>query len=449
MDIRKVTGKSPFLGSKMRVFPILLALTVSVTLYLVVFEREALLAFASGNAKTEPVKDSVQPSTERAVSVVAVNSTAQIVDSAVLIRGQTEALRQVVVRAETAGDVMSEPLRKGATIEKDQLLCRIDPGIRQVALADATARLTQARARVPAAKARAGEANARVPEAKARLLEAQSRLVEAQINDRAAQKLSKGGFASETRVASTAAAVEAAKAGIQSAKSGVESALAGVQAALSDIEAARAGIQSAEAAIAGAETELNRLEIRAPFGGVLETDTAEIGSFLQPGSVCATVFQLNPIKLIGFLPETEVDKVVVGAQATARLSSGRVVSGKVRFLSRSADPLTRTFLVEIVVPNPDLAIRDGQTVEIAIASDGEVAHLLPSSSMTLNDDGVLGVRLVDADQRALFQPVTILRDTIDGVWLTGLPQQARVIVVGQEYVIDGVKLIVSLRTADK
>lgn len=433
----------------MRVFPLLLALTVSVTLYLVVFEREALLAFASGDGKTPAAEITAPQPAERTVSVVAINSAAEIIDNAVLIRGQTEALRQVLVRAETAGDVTSEPLRKGASIEKDQLLCRIDPGTRKVALAEARARLTEARARVPATTARVAEAKARVPEARARLIEAQSRLAEAQINDRAAQKLIKGGFASETRVASATAAVEAAKAGVQSAKSGVESAQAGVEMAASDIEAARAGVQSAEAAVAAAETELGRLEIRAPFGGVLESDTAELGSFLQPGSVCATVVQLNPIKLIGFLPETDVDKVAVGAQASARLASGRQVSGKVRFLSRAADPVTRTFLVEIVVPNPDLTIRDGQTVEIAIASAGEIAHLLPSSAMTLNDEGVLGVRLVGPDQRAQFTPVSILRDTVDGVWLAGLPQQARVIVVGQEYVIDGVKLAVSLREPGK
>jgi membrane fusion protein, multidrug efflux system len=110
----------------------------------------------------------------------------------------------------------------------------------------------------------------------------------------------------------------------------------------------------------------------------------------------------------------------------------------VTFLSRSADPTTRTFRVEVEVPNPDLAIRDGQTVEIAIASDGADAHLLPQSALTLNDQGTLGVRVVTAEETVAFAPVSILRDTTDGVWVDGLGDAASVIIVGQEFVTDGV-----------
>ncbi|HAR53971.1 MAG TPA: efflux RND transporter periplasmic adaptor subunit, partial [Roseovarius nubinhibens] len=65
-------------------------------------------------------------------------------------------------------------------------------------------------------------------------------------------------------------------AGLKSAQSGLESAAAG-------IEAARAGIESAQAGIAAAQKEIDRLAITAPFAGLLETDTAERGSLLQPG----------------------------------------------------------------------------------------------------------------------------------------------------------------------
>ena len=394
----------------MRFFSVLLALIVGAVLYLLVFERERVLAFAAGEDVEVSVAETAPVESERTVSVVAMRSHAQAVDSAVLIRGQTEAARQVDVRAETSGRVVSEPLRKGANVEAGQLLCQIDEGTRGIALMDARARYSEAETRVPEAEARIIEANARLPEAEARLAEAQARLTEAEINDRAAQRLSEGGFASETRVASTQAAVESAKAGVQAAKSGVEAARAGVSAAKTGVETARAGVLSAAAGVAAAEKELERLSIKAPFNGLLESDSAEIGSLLQPGLLCATVIQLDPIKLVGFVPETEVDKVRVGAVAGARLSSGREVAAKVTFLSRSADPTTRTFRVEVAVPNPDLAIRDGQTVEIGVAADGARAHLLPSSAMTLNDAGVLGVRLVGDESRAAFRPITILRD---------------------------------------
>ena len=86
----------------------------------------------------------------------------------------------------------------------------------------------------------------------------------------------------------------------------------------------------------------------------------------------------------------------------------------------------------------DLAIRDGQTAEIGIASAGVKAHLIPQSALTLNDDGALGVRMIDDAAVVAFAPVEIMRDTPKGIWITGLPLEADIIVVGQEYVTAGV-----------
>lgn len=407
----------------MRLLSVLTAVLVLATLYLLVFERDALWEFA-GRAETEsPPEDAAvatsgdtQGEETNAVPVVALRSSARSIDGAVILRGRTEAIRQVQLRAETSGLVVNNPLRSGALVKAGDLICELDPGTRRIALEDSIARLS--------------EAKTRLPESQARLAEAKARLVEAEINDRASARLSEGGFASETRVAQTTAAVEAARAGVQSANSGVE--------------AARAGIQSAEAGVASANNELEKLILRAPFDGLLETDSAEIGSLLQPGSLCATIIQLDRVKLVGFVPETMVDRVEVGATAGARLASGREVIGKVTFLSRSADPSTRTFRVDVEIDNPDLSIRDGQTAEIAIQSDGETAHLLPQSSLTLDNEGRLGVRLVE-DNMAAFAPVDVIRDSTDGIWIAGLDTDVEVIVVGQEFVTDGVPVEVSYR----
>ena len=406
----------------MRLFPIITAVVVVGVLFLLVFQRDALVSFSGADAEVvqedviEAAVDRDQNAAANAVSVVAIRSAADTIDGAVILRGRTEAARQVDMRAETSGQIISTPLRAGAIVTEGDLLCRLDPGTRAIALSEAQAGLR--------------EAATRLPEAEARVAEARARLTEAEINDNAAERLSQGGFASETRVAQATASVEAARAGVQAAVSGVES--------------ARSGIQSAEARVAAAENNLEQLEVRAPFSGILETDSAEIGSLLQPGSLCATIIQLDPIKLVGFVPETMVDRVKLGAVAGARLASGREVVGRVSFLSRSADPSTRTFRVDVEVPNADFSISDGQTAEIAVQSDGNTAHLLPQSALTLNDDGDFGVRLV-VDNVATFAPVIPLRDTTEGFWVGGLPQIVDVIVVGQEFVTDGVPVIVTYR----
>jgi len=375
----------------MKHLSLLTAVLATVLPYALIMERDSLLALAGAAPADEMTEEEAMP--ENLVSVVALRSTARSVENAVLLRGETEASRQVEVAAETSGRVISEPIRKGAFVEAGQVLCELDPGTRPSALA----------------------------EARARVSEAQAREVEARININAAERLGEGGYASETRVAE--------------ARAGQEAALAGVQ-------AAEAGVQAAQ-------KEIDRLTIRAPFAGLLESDTAELGALMQPGAPCATVIQLDPVKLVGFVPETEVSSISLGALAGARLTSGQELSGSVSFLSRSSDPQTRTFRVEIEIPNPDFTILDGQTAEILIAASGTTAHLLPGSALTLSNDGHLGVRVVGEGDIADFAGVQYIRDTPEGIWVAGLPDEVTVIVEGQEYVGNGEKVDVHFRESDQ
>lgn len=401
----------------MKLMPLLSAILVAGFLYLLVIERDTLQAFAQGEepAETESADTAADPAAvdEEAptgIRVVARHSVAEIVENAVVLRGRTEAARDVTVAAETSGLVVSEPLRKGTIVAVGDLLCELDPGTRASSLQEARARLA--------------EAQGRIPETQAEIAEAEARVREAEINVNAARRLSEGGFTTETRLVNDEAAYEAALAGLTRARAGIAS--------------DEAAIEAAEAGVASAEAEIERLQIHAPFSGLLETDTAELGSLMQPGSPCATIIQLDPIKLVGFVPEAELGQIELGAMAVAQLTGGQRLQGRVTFLSRSGDETTRTFRLEIQVPNPDLAISDGQTADILVEADGEEAHLLPQSALTLNDDGILGVRTIDDENRARFMPVRLLRDTVDGVLVADLPQEVDVILVGQEYVIDGV-----------
>ncbi|SDW25499.1 membrane fusion protein, multidrug efflux system [Ruegeria halocynthiae] len=395
------------------------AVLVIIALYFLVFERDSLFAFAGrSDEPAETATDVVEtgPPSD-AIGVIVLRSSAREIGSAVQLRGQTRANRQVEVLAETISTVLSEPKRKGTFVEAGDLLCELDPGTRPASLAEAMAATL--------------EAESRVPEAEARIEEAHARLAEAEINLKAARKLSETGFGSETRRISSEAEMSTAEAGIKSAEAG--------------LEATQAGIEAATAAVAAAQREIDRLTIEAPFKGLLESDTAELGSLMQPGSLCATVIQLDPIKLVAFVPETEVNRIIVGSMASAQLVTGLQVEGRVTFLSRSADETTRTFEVEITVPNPELLIRDGQTVNIQIAAEGVKAHLLPQSALTLNNEGELGVRTVIANNVVDFVPIRLLRDTADGVWADGLPETADIIVVGQEFVTRGVTVVPTYR----
>ena len=178
-------------------------------------------------------------------------------------------------------------------------------------------------------------------------------------------------------------------------------------------------------------------KVKAPFDGYLETFSVKEGDYLNTGAVCATIIDPDPMRLIGEVSEKEINFVKVGAKAAAELISGKKVEGVVSFVSTSANKGTRTFRVEIDVENSDRSIRDGVSAQIAIEGDTILAHKISPSILMLGEAGELGIRTVNQDDQVEFKKIEILEDTMEGIWITGLPKNTRIITIGQEYVFQG------------
>jgi membrane fusion protein, multidrug efflux system len=206
---------------------------------------------------------------------------------------------------------------------------------------------------------------------------------------------------------------------------------------------AQANLDSAQAQVRAAEIALHQVEIRAPFAGVFDRRDAEVGGYLGPGQPCGTVIELNPLLVVADAPETEAARLKIGALAHARLVSGQVLNGVVRFVARDADPQTRTYHVEVAVQNPSLALRSGLSADLKIGVGSTTAHLIPVSSLVLDSAGRQGVRYLAAGDKVAFSPVTVLDETPDGLWVSGLIGPVRVITVGQSFVADGQKVRVA------
>jgi len=66
-----------------------------------------------------------------------------------------------------------------------------------------------------------------------------------------------------------------------------------------------------------------------------------------------------------------------------------------------------------------------------------LAHKIPPSILTLQDDGTIGVKALDENNTVIFYPIQKVKDTIDGMWVSGLPNEINLIISGQEYVSSG------------
>lgn len=185
------------------------------------------------------------------------------------------------------------------------------------------------------------------------------------------------------------------------------------------------------------QIEIDETRVRAPFEGVLEERTVEIGDYLEVGNEIATIVDLDPILVVGSVNERAVGGLSVGTPGQARLATGQLVEGTVRFISAVANPETRTFKVELEVDNTDGDIRDGVTAELMLPGRIVEAHRIPSSLLTLSETGEVGVKTVDRAGVVAFVPVDVLADEPEGTWVAGLPRTAELIVVGQEFASDG------------
>jgi multidrug efflux system membrane fusion protein len=234
--------------------------------------------------------------------------------------------------------------------------------------------------------------------------------------------------------------LEESLAGAEQAKIDFEGALKlAAQGLQSDtaIAESKSRLAASKARLKESELALARINIVAPFDGVVEKAHMEVGQYVTPGSPCVTLVDLDPMLLVGEVAENELMSIKPGQIATAKLPEGIHITGTVSFVAKTAEQGTRTYLVEAHVDNRDFSIPSGVTAQIAIPVESLNAQKISPALLVLSDAGQMGVRTVNNDNRVEFHEVDILRDEIDGIWVTGLPDVTKVVVVGQQLVVAG------------
>ncbi|WP_019531710.1 efflux RND transporter periplasmic adaptor subunit [Dasania marina] len=196
----------------------------------------------------------------------------------------------------------------------------------------------------------------------------------------------------------------------------------------------KSNLETAKANLQRRRIDLGKINIRAPFAGVIDSRPVEIGDLMQRGDVCATVLDFDPLIVAGQVAGTHIKRIQAGDKITALLLTGEQVQGQVRFVASRSDNLTRTFRIEAEVNNPDNLLHSGISADILLAAPAVMAHSISSSLLSLDDAGNIGVRIIDAQSRVQFKNVTFIGDDSQGVWVVGLPEQCTLITVGGEYV---------------
>jgi multidrug efflux system membrane fusion protein len=290
-------------------------------------------------------------------------------DATLTVRGRTQALHSVDVRAQVDGVVHAIKFEKGDHVKTGDVLCELMVNDRQAKLDEAAALVSE----------RDKEANA-------------------------ADNLLKQGATSITSAKQAMAALEAARAAQRTQ-----------------------------------QIELANTKIRAPFDGVVDDRYVNVGDYMRIGDKCELVIAPQPFLAVGALSEQDVGHVRVGEPASATLVTGETVNGRVYFVASKADDTTRTFRLEVELPNPDAKLKVGVSADIHVPVKAVRAMKISSGILVLNDNGVVGVRTVE-NGVVHFQPVNIVSDGPEGMWVSGLANGTTVITVGQEFVAEGARV---------
>jgi multidrug efflux system membrane fusion protein len=293
--------------------------------------------------------------------------SAEEVMRTITVNGKTAPARIVNLAAETDGRIVHVGAERGASLEKGDVIIRLDQRDRRARLAEAEAIVKQ------------------------REVEYEGRL-----------KLKSESYVSEAQLQEAIALLEAAKAELMRAR-----------------------------------LDLGYMTIRAPFAGALQARGVEIGDFVSRGDPIATYVDNRTIIVSANLSEFDAGFVNVGDSAEAKLATGELIRGRIRYVAPVADDATRTFSVELEVDNTDGQLRAGGTAELRIPAEVVSAHRVSPSLLTLDDAGNVGVKIVNADGNVEFIAADIALSSNEGVWLAGLPQTATIITVGQGYVANG------------
>ena len=204
---------------------------------------------------------------------------------------------------------------------------------------------------------------------------------------------------------------------------------------------ANAALQAANAQVRQLEEELAKAEIRAPFAGVIADYEAEEGDFLGVGQPILSLINIDPIVAVGSVSERDVQQLTVGQSAELQLLNGETITGQIDYISQISDATTRTFDVEIRTANPGHSIRAGITTQVAIGLEDVPAYKISPALLTLRADGAVQVATVDQSDRVRLHDVSLVRSEADGIWVSGIPANARLITLGQGFVREGDRVI--------
>ena len=194
------------------------------------------------------------------------------------------------------------------------------------------------------------------------------------------------------------------------------------------------------------EEQLSDRVIVAPVSGLLETVHVEKGERVRRDTATATILGLDILSVIVAVPQNEVSQIKLASKVKVQIAGNGSRHGTVSKIASKSNPATRTFDVTIDLPNQDRKLRAGMSVEATIDAGSLQAFAMSPAHLSVAENGILTAKTV-VDGKAVTLPVEVVRAGTETVFVSGLPDDAILLTVGQGFVEDGAAVNYKLASA--
>lgn len=206
------------------------------------------------------------------------------------------------------------------------------------------------------------------------------------------------------------------------------------------LEQTQAQLASARAQLSRIQRDIENTKIIAPFGGLVNAVPVEVGEMVDRGAVVAELVDNSRFIVTAQVAQQLLSQLTLNADIDVKLITGDTLPGKLTYISSVADAASRSFSVEAEVDNVDGKYAAGVSASLVVPIEKVEAIFITPSALSLGDDGGLGVKIIDENDEVVFTPIDLVSSTLEGAWVTGIPDNSKVITLGQGFVKPGQKV---------